>query len=85
MIVIVDKSNYNKVKGTVFRNRYIYVYTLISFLPHHVQFDYCTKEILKNLFAEDSSDSESDAAVEDNDGQNQTKTLLNIKHEAETC
>ena len=38
--------------------------------PTDEKFDDCTSEILKNLAAEDSSDSESNAIT---DGQNQTK------------
>lgn len=44
----------------VFHHRYIHIYKL-SYAP----FDNCTSQILNNVAAEDSSDSQSDA-VEDN-------------------
>ena len=48
----------------------------------HGKFDDCTNWILKNLVAEGSSDSESDA-VKDNWGTKLSKKTP--KHEAETC
>ena len=50
--------------------------------PTDGKFDDCTSEILKNLAAEDSSDSESDA-VEDNRWTKSNKKTP--KHKAETC
>ena len=51
---------------------------------HVTKFDNCTREILKNLVAEDSCDSESDAVMQSKitDGQNKFKKIP--KHEADT-